>query len=581
MKDFITIWNSLLGTTYDAVSTNQNRKTETYGESQKIQKPTGYRSAVIIAVVGLIGVLVGTFIHVVNPYDVIFKWKLVFEKGGEIYELWRAPPVELYLKVYLWNVTNKEEYMSGLEDKLRMEEVGPYVYRELLIHENVTFNDNGTLTATPKHPLIWVPEYSQGNLEEDLLVLPNIALLSIADVVSDKSYFTRIGLNLLVRQTDSEPLVTMTAREFMFGYASSLLTLGNNFMPTWISFDKLGLIDRMYDFEGDYETVYDGHKFGVSNIGLIEKYRGETKIPQWNSPCGDISGSSDGTKFQGYISSNDTLLFFRKSMCRAKKLVKVNETVSGGLKAFVFHFDPEADDNGWDRDYNKCFCREGTNCKPRGLLDVRGCYYGFPIALSNAHFLDGDKSLSANVIGMNPDPKKHRSYFVIQPDSGLPIELAVRFQINMHLGNIKTIANCERFDNIVLPLLWAEISMDKLPDFLETRFRMYLNVLPVVEKCFMVICLAGGVLFFLLSLYKFIIVSKTRSQHQDSWIEDELVYNMDRKLGSYIPARSSNLTAKELEVYIDSMVPLTESEHSNDENEQEIETTHEQRSLVG
>lgn len=80
----------------------------------------------------------------------------------------------------------------------------------------------------------------------------------------------------------------------------------------------------MYDFDGDYETVYNGQKLGLKNIGLIEKYRGSTKIPQWDSPCGDITGASDGTKFSGYIKPNDTLLFFRKSMCRAKQLVSKN-----------------------------------------------------------------------------------------------------------------------------------------------------------------------------------------------------------------------------------------------------------------
>lgn len=44
-------------------------------------------------------------------------------------------------------------------------------------HENVTFNSNGTLSAIPKHPLIWVPELSEGRREDDLLILPNIALL--------------------------------------------------------------------------------------------------------------------------------------------------------------------------------------------------------------------------------------------------------------------------------------------------------------------------------------------------------------------------------------------------------------------
>lgn len=49
--------------------------------------------------------------------------------------------------------------------------------RESLSHANVTFNENGTLTAIPNHPLEWVPELSEGRLEEDELILPNIALL--------------------------------------------------------------------------------------------------------------------------------------------------------------------------------------------------------------------------------------------------------------------------------------------------------------------------------------------------------------------------------------------------------------------
>jgi len=54
--------------------------------------------------------------------------KIILSEGGEIYEIWREPPVELYLKVYLFNVTNRDAFLEGRE-KLRVEEVGPYVYR--------------------------------------------------------------------------------------------------------------------------------------------------------------------------------------------------------------------------------------------------------------------------------------------------------------------------------------------------------------------------------------------------------------------------------------------------------------------
>jgi hypothetical protein len=59
------------------------------------------------------------------------------------------------------------------------------------------------------------------------------------------SFFSRMGINLLAGQTKSEGLVAITAREFMFGYKNPLVTIGNTFMPSWIKFDKLGLIDRV------------------------------------------------------------------------------------------------------------------------------------------------------------------------------------------------------------------------------------------------------------------------------------------------------------------------------------------------
>lgn len=70
-------------------------------------------------------------------------------------------------------------------------------------------------------------------------------LQNIAQVAADSSYFTRFGLNVIIRQTNSKPIVEMSPREFMFGYESRLLTLGNQFMPGWIKFEKLGLIDRV------------------------------------------------------------------------------------------------------------------------------------------------------------------------------------------------------------------------------------------------------------------------------------------------------------------------------------------------
>lgn len=59
----------------------------------------------------------------------IFSQKLLFSDDGEIFQLWERPPVDLYLKVYLFNITNHEDFLAGRAKKLNVEEIGPYVYR--------------------------------------------------------------------------------------------------------------------------------------------------------------------------------------------------------------------------------------------------------------------------------------------------------------------------------------------------------------------------------------------------------------------------------------------------------------------
>lgn len=77
----------------------------------------------------------------------------------------------------------------------------------------------------------------------------------------------------------------------------------------------------MYDFDGDYETVYTGEN-DIRHSGLLDTYRGSTMLPQWEGKhCANIQGSSDGTKFASFIKPNDQILFYRKSLCRGSMLV--------------------------------------------------------------------------------------------------------------------------------------------------------------------------------------------------------------------------------------------------------------------
>ncbi|KAH8421209.1 hypothetical protein KR009_000156 [Drosophila setifemur] len=447
--------------------------------------------AFLLLAIGFLALTVAVLVKVFQPYDLIFKWKLIMSEGGEIFNLWAQPPVDLYIKIYLFNITNAEDFLAGRE-QLRVEQVGPYVYKEIMTHENVTFNKNNTMSSIPSHPLVWQEHLSEGRREDDHVIMLNIAMLAISHLTANHPFFVRMALKTLFVSTKSEPIVRTTAKEFMFGYPSALATLGNTFLPNWISFETVGLIDRMYDFSTDFETFYTGLS-NPAQSGLYATYRGETTLPQWKGDhCSNIEYASDGTKFKSFIQPNETVKFFRKSMCRPINLYRMGEEKTfGSLKGYSYVFENNAFDNGVTNLDNRCFCRNG-DCQPVGLIDVTDCYYGFPISLSFPHFMDGNVELQKNISGMSPDPAKHSSEFVIQPESGLPLSLSVKVQINMHFKDLSNFPTVSKFSYLTIPMLWFEIMMPKLPNSLDSRFNFYLNFLPLVNPfCFWSALLLG------------------------------------------------------------------------------------------
>lgn len=85
----------------------------------------------------------------------------------------------------------------------------------------------------------------------------------------------------------------------------------------------------MYDFNGDYETFFTGEQFPQKS-GLYDTYKGSQHLPQWEEDyCSNVTGASDGTKFESFLEPNDTVKFFRKSLCRPINMVSVKNKFSG------------------------------------------------------------------------------------------------------------------------------------------------------------------------------------------------------------------------------------------------------------
>lgn len=72
--------------------------------------------------------------------------------------------------------------------------------------------------------------------------------------------------------------------------------------------------------------------------------------------------------------------------------------------------------------YSRCFERIPTDHD--GLFDASACQHDLPVILSVPHFANLDESLREDILGLNPDPAKHKTYFDVYPVRTLnPIQI--------------------------------------------------------------------------------------------------------------------------------------------------------------
>lgn len=70
----------------------------------------------------------------------------------------------------------------------------------------------------------------------------------------------------------------------------------------------------------------------------------------------------------------------------------------------------------------------------------------------------------------------------------------------MAMSDVRTMAHVEKFSHLTIPMLWFEIGLTHLPDRLQSRFSLYLNILPVVVEAIRYGSLILGAFFSIYSV---------------------------------------------------------------------------------
>ncbi|XP_025408763.1 scavenger receptor class B member 1-like [Sipha flava] len=425
--------------------------------------------------------IVGSITIVYTPFNILMNERLKMVRGLPAYEWWKNPPDEVLLRVYLFNVTNSERFENGLDSKLELNEIGPIIFRELLRHSDVRFNDNGTMTYVATRTAVFLPEMTNVSLDDNLII-PNFAALGMASFLWDASFFKKMSFKTMINFLNTKMFIKTSINDCLWNLTDPLVQNANMLIPSLVPEKNMGILYQIYNKFTDEVTVYMGPE-NEPRFFTVENYNGKPNLGIWDDmKCDSVQGATEGVTYHQFISKNDTLKYLRKTMCRVTPLKYKNEVVKSGMTMYKFvlprtvYAHPQTDPSLED-----CFQNPESTSLLSGLSDVSPCYYDFPIAASFPHFLNGDPKLFNSISGLHPTEEKHGSYLIVEPLTGVPVESRARSQSNLVMHPTSGFSNIDKFSNMTIPMFWAEYNQVGLPWYITALMYLTVNVLPYTQ----------------------------------------------------------------------------------------------------
>lgn len=472
---------------------------------------------IVIGICSLIlGILVtcefGTLINFIVDHQVALR------PGSQTFGWWQKPPVTPKISIYVYNVTNANEFLNN-GSKPILDEIGPYVYAESWEKVNLTENDNGTISYNFKKIYKFQRDLSFGS-DDDVVIVPNIPMLSATSQSKHAARFLRLAMASIMDILKIKPFVQVSVGQLLWGYEDPLLKLAKDVVPKEqkLPYEEFGLLYGKNGTSADRVTVNTGVN-DITQYGLIDKYNGKSHLPHWlTDDCNRLNGT-DGSIFPPHINHERVLHIYDKDLCRLMPLVFEREVeTKGNVTGYRFTPPLSVFADVESHPENMCFCPAGQpSCSPNGLFNVSLCQYDSPIMLSFPHFYLANDDLRDAVEGISPPEKEKHQFFIdVQPDMGTTLRARARVQINLAVSQVFDIKQVANFPDIVFPILWFEEGIDYLPDEITDLMNFAVTVPPKLRIALIVIFFAVGALLFLLAVFCLI-----RNSHRQSTLHLE------------------------------------------------------------
>lgn len=95
------------------------------------------KSVIIVCSVGMVAIVAGIAAGCLwnSIYDSIVLKELTLSPTSKSFSMWKETPIPMYLKLYLYNWTNPEDFYVGSGVKPNFVEMGPYVFKLVCLYQ--------------------------------------------------------------------------------------------------------------------------------------------------------------------------------------------------------------------------------------------------------------------------------------------------------------------------------------------------------------------------------------------------------------------------------------------------------------
>lgn len=156
-------------------------------------------------------------------HEIVLNERLKMDPIYPSFFWWKNPKPEVLLKVHVFNITNSDEFISGEEDKLRVEELEPIVFREFLEHKDVVFHpENSTMSYTVERRIVFKESANIKGILNRTVIVPNFAALGGASYVADKWFLMKM-FSLTLKSLKARPVKETSIYNYLFNLSDPIL----------------------------------------------------------------------------------------------------------------------------------------------------------------------------------------------------------------------------------------------------------------------------------------------------------------------------------------------------------------------